>query len=334
MARDSTLTMARLAELAGVSVSTVSRALAGNPLIAEATRKHILDLATSRGFAPNQAARSLRSRRTDTVGVILPLGHQADQQLTDPFFMLMIGHLADAIAERGYDMLLRRVVPTSSDWLDRLIAARRTDGLIILGQSNQHDVLNASADHYAPLVVWGAHLPDSHYVVIGSNNREGGRLAARHLIDQGRRRLLFLGNPEAPEFALRQDGFREICNQHRDVRLSCAKIDLVPETVRRQLPELLSKHEDVDGIFAASDVIAMITIAVLEQSGASIPSQVGVIGYDNIPMAAFGNKSLTTIDQQLVMGADLLVQTLQQSMAGEPTCSHVIRPELLIRGTA
>lgn len=334
MARDSTLTMARLAQLAGVSVSTVSRALAGNPLIAERTRKHILELAKRHGFAPNQAARNLRNRRTDTIGVVLPLGHQADQQLTDPFFMLMIGHLADAIAERGYDMLLRRIVPIDDDWLARLIASRRTDGLIILGQSDQHAVLNASAADYAPLVVWGAHLPDSRYTTVGSDNREGGRLAARDLIGRGRRRLLFLGNPEAPEFGLRQEGFREVCDQHDDVRLSCAKVDLVPETARRQLPELLDEHPDIDGIFAASDVIALIVIAVLEQSGASIPSDVSVIGYDNVPTAAFGTRSLTTIDQHLSDGAHMLVQTLQQRMAGEPSRSHMITPQLLNRGTA
>lgn len=334
MTRDSTLTMARLAELAGVSVSTVSRALANNPLIAEATRRHIFELANSHGFAPNQAARNLRTRRTNTIGVILPLGHQADQQLTDPFFMLMIGHLADAIAEQGYDMLLRRVVPASSEWLDRLIASRRTDGLIILGQSNQHEVLNASADHYAPMVVWGAHLPASRYMTVGSDNLEGGRLAARHLIGQGRRRLLFLGNPEAPEFQLRQEGFREICDEHADVRLACAKVDLVPETARRQLPDLLAQHQGIDGIFAASDLIALITIAVLEQAGAVIPSDVSVIGYDNVPTAAFGSRSLTTIDQHLAEGAHLLVQLLLQRMAGEPVRSHLLRPELLSRGTA
>jgi DNA-binding LacI/PurR family transcriptional regulator len=181
--------------------------------------------------------------------------------------------------------------------------------------------------------VWG-HLPDNRYMIVGSDNREGGRIAARHLIGQGRRRLLFLGNPDAPEFQLRQEGFREICEQHADVRLACAKIDLVPETARRQLPGILDEHRNIEGIFAASDVIAFITIVVLEQSGASIPADVSIIGYDNVPMAAFGHTSLTTIDQQLAKGAHLLMQTLQQSMAGEPTCSHMIQPELLIRGTA
>ena len=154
------------------------------------------------------------------------------------------------------------------------------------------------------------------------------------MIGQGRLHLLFLGNPEAPEFRLRQEGFREICDQHADVRLECAKIELVPETARRQLPELLAEHRGIDGIFAASDVIALITIAVLEQSGASIPADVSIIGYDNVPMAAFGHRSLTTIDQQLAEGAHLLMHALQQSMAGEPTSSHMIQPVLLIRGTA
>jgi DNA-binding LacI/PurR family transcriptional regulator len=334
MHRQTAPTMARLAKLAGVSISTVSRALAGNPLIAEATRNHILELAKSNGFAPNQAARNLRNKRTDTIGVVLPLGHQADQHLTDPFFMLMIGHLADAIAEQGYDMLLRRVVPTSDDWLDRLIGSRRTDGLIVLGQSDQHDILNASAEHYAPMVVWGAQLPGTRYTVVGSDNREGGRMAARHLIEQGRRRLLFLGNPEPPEFRLRQEGFREICEQHADVTLACARVDLVPETVEQQLPDLLHGLRGFDGVFAASDLIAMIAISVLERSGVAIPADVAVIGYDNVSMASFGARSLTTVDQHLAQGAITLVRLLQQKMNGLETISHVSPPDLIVRSSA
>ena len=91
-------TLAQLAELAGVSVATVSRSLAGNPVIAEATRSRIVALAQEHGFQVNQAARNLRLRRTGAIGVVLPLGHEADQTLSDPFFMSLLGPLADAIA--------------------------------------------------------------------------------------------------------------------------------------------------------------------------------------------------------------------------------------------
>ena len=92
---------ARLAKLAGVSVSTVSRALAGNPVIDQQTRDKVVALAREDSFQPNMPARNLRLRRSETIGVVLPLGHQADQHPTDPFFLTMIGCLADELVQRG-----------------------------------------------------------------------------------------------------------------------------------------------------------------------------------------------------------------------------------------
>ncbi len=104
--------LAELAALAGVSVTTVSRSLSGNATIAAATRERIVALARDHGFQVNQAARNLRLKRTGAIGVVLPLGHEAEQHLSDPFFMTLLGPLADAVAMRGYDLLLSRVIPT------------------------------------------------------------------------------------------------------------------------------------------------------------------------------------------------------------------------------
>ncbi|KAK0349496.1 hypothetical protein LTR94_032892, partial [Friedmanniomyces endolithicus] len=147
--------IADLARLAGVSVSTVSRALTGKGALNKGTRARIQALADHHGFRMNVAAQNLRLGRTGAIAVLMPLGHARGQQLSDPFFLTMLGYLADALTDRGYDLLLSRVLPDRDDWLDTFIRTGRTDGVIVIGQSDQGAALARAAASYRPLVVWG-----------------------------------------------------------------------------------------------------------------------------------------------------------------------------------
>jgi len=134
-----------LADLAGVSTGTVSRALAGSELISLKTRERIQALAREHDFRPNVLARNLRIQRTQTIGVLIPLGHEAGQHMSDPFFITMLGLLADALTERGYDLLLSRVVPADDGWLARMTDSGRVDGVIVIGQSDQAGTIDRVA---------------------------------------------------------------------------------------------------------------------------------------------------------------------------------------------
>src|SRR5690606_15187315 len=147
--------MADVARIAGVHVSTVSRALAGSPLVESRMRDAILKIAAEHGYVVNRAARNLRTSRTQTLSVAIPLAHERDQALTDPFFTDMLGRLADEITRRGYGMYLEKILPPMDDWLPQLIASPRSDGIIVIGQSTEHEVLQRAAATYAPLIVWG-----------------------------------------------------------------------------------------------------------------------------------------------------------------------------------
>ena len=142
--------MTDIARLAGVHVSTVSRALAGSPLVETTMRERILKIATKHGYVVNAAARNLRTSRTQVLSVVIPLAHERDQALTDPFFTDMLGHLADEITQRGYGMYLQKILPPMDDWLPRLIAARRADGIIVIGQSTEHAALEQAAHTTSP----------------------------------------------------------------------------------------------------------------------------------------------------------------------------------------
>ena len=145
--------LADLASLAGGSTATVSRALAGHPSVNEHTRERIRVLAREHDVRPNQLARNLRMKSTGAIGLVLPLGHAKTQHLTAPFFLSLLGFLADLLVERGYDILLSRVIPDADDWLERLVDSGRIDGLLLVGQSDQFAAIERVSQRYRPLIV-------------------------------------------------------------------------------------------------------------------------------------------------------------------------------------
>ncbi len=325
----------RIAAAAGVSISTVSRALAGSSVVNAKTRARIEALAKELGYRPNRAAQSLRLGRTQTIGVVLPLGHETTQHLSDPFFMTLLGYLGDELSERGYDLLLSKVVPRDDAWLDRLTRSGRVDGVIVIGQSDQADVLNRAGEAFAPLVVWGALLPGQSYSSVGTDNVRGGQLATEHLIATGRRKLLFLGDPSAPEIRQRHEGFLHASEAAQTIeRYDSLPVHLVSDAAYDDISRLIDSRTAPDGIVAASDVIAMNAIRVLTDRGLSIPSDVAIIGYDDISLASHTAPPLTTIRQDLRKGASCLVDILFRRLGGEKTETVVLPPELIVRGSA
>lgn len=326
--------LVQLAQLAGVSVSTVSRSLAGNTLIAEATRRRIVELAREHGFQVNQAARNLRLRRTGAIGVVLPLGHEAEQHLSDPFFMSLLGPLADAIADRGHDLLLSRVIPKDDRWLDAIVDAGRVDGVVVIGQSDQMEAIERVAGRYAPMVVWGANVPGATQTTVGSDNVAGGRLAAEHLLAQGRTRLAFFGNVKVPELAARYSGVQQALAAEGSRNATLLPVQLTTESSYSAIEHFLTGHRSPDGIVAGSDVIAMSAVRALTGHGKRVPQDVSVIGYDDVALAAHTNPPLTTVRQDVAKGAALMVDMLFRLMKGGNVQSVLMAPELILRASA
>ncbi|MVZ98345.1 LacI family transcriptional regulator [Sphingorhabdus sp. IMCC26285] len=322
-----------LARLAGVSPGTVSRALADSQLIAKKTREKIQQLAREHDFRPNVMARNLRIKRAGAIGVLIPLGHETGQHISDPFFMTMLGHLADALTERGHDLLLSRVIPKDPDWLNRVVDSGRVDGVILIGQSDQIDVIEKMASRYLPLVAWGANLPGKIHCSVGSDNRKGGEIATRHLIERGCRNFAFFGDPVAPEISERLEGCRAALSAvNMSSNLSILPAHLTAETAHPAISKWLDDTRSIpNGIIAASDVIAMSALRALAEHGVTVPGQVHVIGYDDLPFSNQTVPTLSTVKQDLAAGAAHLVDLLFRRIAGEETGSVVLEPELVIR---
>lgn len=328
-------TLADLAKIAGVSPGTASRALAGNSLVNTKTREKIEAIAREHGFRPNQIASKLRRQKTGVIGVAIPLGHDVRQQISDTFFMTLLGYLADELTERGYDLMLRRVIPAQDeDWLDRFIGSGMVDGVIVIGQSDQFERIEDVADGYLPMVVWGNHQEGQRHCVVGSDNRLGGKLAAERLIASGAKNLAFLGDTQPIEFAARFAGAKEVAGK-LGVPIRALTTHLSPDRAGEEIAKHLQQIEGrVDGIFAATDTIAVTCLKELRERGIEVPRQLKVVGFDDLPISSQTAPPLTTVRQDIAAGAKGLVDLLLRRLGGEDTESLVLPPHLVVRETA
>ncbi|KHA65179.1 LacI family DNA-binding transcriptional regulator [Sphingomonas sp. Ant20] len=328
--------MADIARIAGVSPSTVSRALSGSAKIPEATRDAIEALAVEHGYVINRSARNLRQNLTRTIGLAVPLGHETEQLVSDPFFLTLFGHIADAITARKHDTLLVREPSPDARWLQRLILSQRADGYIIVGQSDQHEALNVAAKGYLPLVVGGGDVPGQRYCSAGSDNLRGGLLATEHLIRTGRRRIMFLGPADLPQIDRRYEGYMTALG---GAGIGCDERLVVPAHFTGSeaidaVGKALSDGVRFDGLFAASDGLALSAIQALRAAGLDCPGDVAVVGFDDVDAASRSHPALTTIRQDVATLGSMLVDLLFQRMEGIDTPSVVLPVELVVRESA
>ncbi|MBW8735035.1 MAG: LacI family DNA-binding transcriptional regulator, partial [Asticcacaulis sp.] len=289
------LKMSDVARLAGVSVSTVSRALAGSPLIPKPLRDKIEAIAEEAGYAVNHSARTLRMQTTRTIGVVLPIGQQTGQRATDPFLIEMVGHLTDEVIKRGYDLLISKAPAPRDGWLSGLIQSHRFDGMLMIGQSDQSAGLNDVARRYMPMVVWGERPADGAYCSVGVDNVYGGRLAADHLLSIGRRHIRFIGPLSVPEIAARHRGYLAALDSVGAEPGQPIISTLADASAYEAARQLIESGDRFDALFCASDVIAGGAQRALMDAGLRVPADVAVVGFDDVPLAQHMSPPLTTV---------------------------------------
>ena len=330
------LQMADIARLAGVSVSTVSRALNGSTLVNAATRERVAELARSLNYSINLSAQNLRLKKNQTIAVVVPFDAQSRQHISDPFFLSIVGSIADALTDRGYDMLLSRVDAERLDSASALYDAGKAIGIVIIGQWRHHDQLNELAARRVPLVVWGGQLPQQLYCSVGGDNRAGGLLATRHLIERGRRRIAFVGDASLPEVMLRRQGHHEAlaaAGLPRDAQLDLPA-PFETGAARAALDALFGSGTVVDGVVACSDLLALQAVQAAQAAGREVPRDVAVVGYDDMPVAAYSSPPLTTVHQPVDRAGVEIVDALLGLLAGERTAPRTLPVHLVLRGSA
>lgn len=323
--------MADIARMAGVSTSTVSRALSGSPLIPELTRERILELARSLNYQVNVGAANLRKKSVQTVGVVV-LGDSM-QSISDPFILSLIGSVADALEAQGSNVLLTRLNDGRQAQMQAMVSSQQVSGLVVIGQLTWHMHLNRLALGGIHLAVWGANLPDAAYPLVGGDNEQGGYLAASHLLSRGCKRIAFFGDISHPETGLRHAGY---VRAHREAGLvpdDRLRVSVLfgESMLRGVVDGWLNQGLHFDGVFANSDVAAIVVISALLARGVDVPGAVKVVGYDDIDMSRHFHPTLTSVHQPTQLAGQTLVSLLQESLQGLPRRSVVLPTELIVR---
>lgn len=321
-----------IAREAGVSISTVSRALNDSPAVKRRTKQEIWRIARAHDYDFRSHMPNGPIGAEATIAVIVPAPQARETRVADPFFLELLAGIAEAARERNADLVISHLFPRSAEDLEFAMTTSRATGMIFIGQSSLHSAFNKLAGRDDRFVVWGADFNDAAYCTVGSDNVAGGRRAAAHLLRLGRRRVLFLGDTEAPEAEQRFRGYRDahdVAGIALDDRLTIpAHFDVHSgESATRAAIE---RGLQFDAIFAASDLIAIGAMRALDLHGMSVPDDVSVVGYDNIPAARLVTPRLTTIDQDTNLAGRMLVSKLIDTQGGQ-AISERLETSLLIR---
>ena len=322
-----------LARIAGVSVSTVSRALNDSHLVNARTKNRILRIARQHDYSGRTSFKASQRGRDGNISLIIPTPQGRDSSLSDPFYLSLVGGVGEALWEWGHDLVLSHVQLSTYEQAANLIQSGAADGLIILGQGTLHEELNNMARHDIPLVVWGAHLTDQRYCVIGSDNEKGGHRATRHLLRLGRKRIAYIGDTETAETKLRFQGYaRALEEADIPVRKNLVQATrFYPESGMEATDSILASGTIFDAVVAASDTIAIGVIRSLIAHGMAVPGDVSVIGYDDVVVASYCNPSLTTIRQDVRKAGRRLVRKIIRALDGEEINSSYIPTDLIVR---
>lgn len=325
-------TLEDIAREAGVSVSTVSRALNDSPSVKRRTKQQIWQIARAHDYEFRASMPAGPSGADATIAVVVPAPQARESRVADPFFLELLAGIAEAARERNADLLISHLTPRAGEDLEYAMSTSRATGVIFIGQSSLHHAFNALALRDNRFVVWGAEFPDAQYCAIGSDNVAGGRRATSHLVRLGRRRILFLGDTEAPEAEQRSRGYRQALAQAGipvdDSLIVPAHFEV--HSAEAATRSAIARGLTFDAVFAASDLIAIGAVRALNRSGLNVPADVSVVGYDNIPAARLVTPQLTTIDQDANLAGRMLVSKLIDRGDG-PAISERLETSLLIR---
>lgn len=322
-------TMEMVAALAGVSKITVSRALRGSDLVRPEVRERIAKIAQEAGYRMNVAARSLRTRQSKTIAVVIEQLDRGDRPVADPLLLSMIGGLLESLTPAGYSMLL-----TTND---HFVASNAigADGAVMIGQGEEARRLGEVAAFNLPMVAWGEPVPGMNVKVIGSDNHLGGKLAAEHLLARGCKRLLFLGDTQHPEVAARLAGFREALASSEAMLVGSYPCPFTLEGGKQAVRAALDAGTSFDAIFAASDYIAAGAYDVLAEKDGALARKTAVIGFDDAPIASAHRPSISSVRQDGVAAGRALGEAIVSLVEGTEFAIPTTLPvEVIMRETS
>jgi len=336
MNRDSVKTIADIARLAGVSKSTVSRALNDSPLIGEETKARIRSLARQYNFQINASARRLSMKESRTIAFVTHAYH-TEFSVADLFGLEIMGGISNGLAKQGYDMLVIHVDPHDTKWAHQYFDTGRVDGFILMTSSRKQSHVKALLEIGAPFIIWGVPPPNQKYCSVTGDNFIGGKLATERLTSLNRRKIGFIGGPDYElEVQHRLNGYKTVLQEAgRTAESELIEYgDFSNTSGAEAMKRLLKQSPDIDGVFVNSDLMAIAAMDIIREHGRSVPEDIAVVGYDDLSIAEHSHPPLTTVRQNIPLAGKLLAQNLIQYLGSGMVTNVSISVELIVRESA
>ncbi len=327
------VTIKDVAREANVSFTTVSRALAGNPEISEATREKILRICHEMGYTTNYVARSMIKKKTDLIGLIVP-------SIDNPF-MSEFAYYAEITARKsGYNIMLCNSYPDLSQEQTamRLMVGHQADGILIIPQKPVSRETLKQYTSLVPTVFLSENLRDHDESYVSVDNRKGTILGTEYLYQLGHRNILYFGKRKgSTTHQLRAEGYIE----------ACRKLGMEPQIISfdagessiglgyKMAQEVLSGNRRFSAVFASTDTNAIGLMQAAEEMNIRIPKDISLLGFDNIRLSSLPQIDLTTVEQpkeeMAVKAVTMLIDKIEKRSVG--SAHEIIPPRLIVRGS-
>lgn len=318
-----------------LSVTTVSRALAGYDDVSAETRRRVREAAEAMGYVPDATARRLQRQRTNVIGFIVPT---FGPRFSDPYFSELLAGIGNEAARWGYELLISTVAPGPEeiDVYRRKVLGRLVDGLVVV-RTRQHDPrVSFLLQQQFPFVCFGRTNQDADFPWVDIDGAEGVRRAVDYLVELGHRRIGYLRGPQDLMFvALRWQGFRDAmaANQLPIEEKWIVHGDLSQRDGRLKAGQLLDQPERPTALITGNDLMALGAIAAAQERDLVVGRDLSVIGFDDIPPAEQAHPPLTTIHQPIYQIATQVTGMLVRILEGEPLEERqvLLAPQLVVR---
>lgn len=329
---------ARLKDIAAylnLSITTVSRALAGYPDVSVETRCRVEKAARDMGYVPDATARQLRRRKTDTIGFIIPT---FGPRFSDPFFSEFLAGIGNEASRHQMDLLVATRPPgeTEIETYRRWVASHRVDGFILVRTRRDDARIRFLADCGAIFVAFGRSEVPVDFPYVEVDSEIGMYQLARHIVERGHKRIAYIGPPTDLQFAVHRLAGINRALRESGLSLSPAlhiEGDLTQESGYRAAQQLLDQNPHPTAILCANDLMALGAMKAIQERGLTVGSDVAVTGFDDVPLAEHAFPSLTTAKQPVYRIGGLVCQMLVNLIRGEEIEERhrLLTPELVIR---
>ncbi|MBY8885578.1 LacI family transcriptional regulator [Streptomyces sp. PTM05] len=339
-------TLEDVARVAGVSRATVSRVINGAASVDPALRRAVEQAVDATRYVPNRAARSLVTRRTDSVALVVSERRDltvsspfVGRMFSDPHFGRVVSGLLEVLRPAGVQLMLMLADDDAS--CDRLVGYLRqghVDGVVLISQHAADPLPELLAASALPAVLAGRPArPDLPIGSVDVDQAAGAALAADHLMARGCRRIGTITGPlDMPSGRHRLDGFTAAAARHGRGDVVTVEGDFTQHGGATAMTALLQRRPDLDGVFVASDLMALGALPVLHRRGRSVPDDVAVVGFDDSSAALACEPQLTTVRQPVEEMAAEMARSLLARINDpqQPALSRVFDPELVVRRSA